>query len=130
MSYEESLCSITVPANADLSASQYCFVKLVDNSGTGRAALTGDGEFGIGVLQNKPSAADVACTVGFKGVSKVKAGGAVTAGVPIASDASGQAVSAASGDIVLGLPLKSGVSGDIIPVLLDARNAYANNITT
>lgn len=130
MAYEEGLRCITVPANADLSSSQYSFVKLTNASGKGRAALTGNGESALGVLQNKPSAAGDASTVGVRGVSKLKLGGAVTAGDPVSSDASGLGVSAATGDIVLGEALESGVSGDLIPVNLDKRNAVANGITT
>lgn len=130
MAYEESLQCITVPANADLSAKQYFFVKLTNSSGTGRAAVTGDGQSAVGVLQNKPDTAGDAATVGFSGVSKVSAGGSITAGQPVASDSAGEAVAAATGDIVLGVALKSADDGDIIPVLLDSRNSLANSINT
>ena len=106
-SYEEALRCVSVPANADLSTKQYFFVKLTNSSGVGRAAVTGDGESAIGVLQNKPDAAGETATVAFTGVSKVSAGGTITAGQPVASDASGEAVVAATGDIVLGTAMRS-----------------------
>lgn len=130
MSFEDNLRSVSAPANTDLSTKQYFFVKLTDSSGVGRAAVTGDGESAIGVLQNKPDAAGKSATIGYTGISKVKAGGTITAGQPVASDANGEAVTAATGDIVLGTAMRSGVDGDTIPVLLDARNAVANAVTT
>lgn len=130
MSFEEGLRSISIPANADLSTKQYFFVKLTNSSGVGQAAVTGDGESAIGVLQNKPDAAGEVATVGVRGVSKVMAGGTITAGNPVASDANGEAVVAATGDIVLGTAINSAIDGDTFPVLLDSRNAVANNIIT
>lgn len=130
MATQQVLTEVTLPANADLSTKQYFFVNLTNSSGTGRVALAGDGEFAIGVLQNKPSAAGDAAKVAISGIAKVEAGGAITAGNPVAVDASGNAVAASSGDIVVAVAVNSAVDGDVVEVLLDARNAYANNITT
>lgn len=128
MAYEESLKCVTIPANADLSAKQYFFGKVSNSSGIGQVAVCGDGEAAIGVIQNDPSSQGDATTVGISGISKVSAGGTITAGNYVASDASGEAVVAATGDIIAGIALESGVDGDIIPVLLDGRHAFANGL--
>lgn len=130
MAYQESLTEISLPANTDLSTKQYFFVKIVNSSGTGQVAVCGDGEAGIGVLQNKPSSQGKAARVAISGIAKVEAGGSVTAGQPVASDASGNAVTAATGDIVLGRAVNSADDGDVVEILLNIANAYANNITT
>jgi len=127
LAFEEALRCISLPANADLSTKQYFFVKVTNSSGTGRAAVAGDGEHAIGVLQNKPDAANEVATIAISGVSKVSAGGTITAGQPVASDAAGEAVAAATGDIILGTALLSADDGDLVPVLLDARNDLSNN---
>lgn len=130
MAYENALGTVSIPANADLSTNQYSLVKLVNNSGEGQAALSGAGEGAVGILQDKPDAQGVAGSVGFTGISKLKLAGTVTAGGPVASNASGLGVAAGTGDIVVATAVESGVSGDIIPVIIEPRNAYANAITT
>lgn len=56
------------------------------------------------------------------GIVSVKAGGTITRGNPVTSDASGQAVAAApsagANNYIGGLALASAVSGDLFPVLL------------
>jgi hypothetical protein len=86
---------VSMIAAADLSASQYCFV-IVDN--TGKVALSGDGGRFIGILQDKPTAANEACNVMITGISKVKQAGSLTIGASIAPDASGLASAASAGD--------------------------------
>lgn len=108
MAYEENLSKITVPANADLSASQYCLV--VINS-SGKLALATATAKADGVLQDKPSAADDAGCLAINGVSKVKAGAAITAGDDISVGSSGKAATSTSGDIVVGRALTA-ASGD------------------
>ena len=130
MATQQILTEISMPANADLSTKQYFFVRGTNSSGVLRASLAGDGEFALGVLQNKPSAAGDVARIAVSGIAKVEAGGSVTAGDPVACDASGNAVTASSGDVSLGIAMISADDGDLVEVLLDARNAYANNITT
>lgn len=119
MGYEEGLRNISVPVNSDLSAAQYHFV---DVGTDGYLDLVGDGAKAIGVLQNKPdgSSVDDVGSVGVRGVSKVEAAEAITAGDDIASNANGEAVTATTGDIVLGRALED-ASGDgsIIAVLIN-----------
>ncbi len=108
--------TLSLPAAADLSASQF---KIVTVDSNGRAALAGATTLGVGVLQNKPAALGQAATVAFGGISKVVAGGSITAGARITSDASGNAIAATTaGDAVVGVALASAASGDIIPALL------------
>ncbi|SCM71512.1 hypothetical protein KL86PLE_100245 [uncultured Pleomorphomonas sp.] len=86
---------ITRLAGADLSSSQYLFVKLDANA---QVVVAGAGEDAIGVLQNKPAAGQAA-TVRVGGLSKVVAGAAITAGARVASDASGKAKTAVAATV-------------------------------
>lgn len=122
--------TISLPAAADLSASQFLAVKVDSN---GRAAVAGAGEFCVGILQNKPGSGQAA-TVAYAGISKVVAGGNITAGMSVAANASGKLVNAAEAVVdtsnagsatdaviasnVLGVALAGGVANDIIPVLV------------
>lgn len=109
---------ITVPANADLSSSQFLFMTV---NASGRLAATGDGLAADGVLLDKPSAAGRAGALQIGGRVKVVAGGTVTAGDQVGSDAAGKAVSAASGDVILGRALSSGVADDVIDMIFQPR---------
>jgi hypothetical protein len=85
---------IRLLASADLSASQFCFVKLTN---VGKVALCGAGENAIGVLQNSDADADGAIAiVKTFGFTKVKASGNLTPGASLASDASGKAKAASA----------------------------------
>ena len=127
MAYEIPVFDFTLEAAADLSASQYRFVRVDAN---GRAALCGAGQPAVGVLQNKPSAAGQAAQVRALGITKVVAGGAISKGALVASDASGQAVAATvttantttgalTGSHVAGIALEAAAgAGQVISVLL------------
>lgn len=107
---------VTLPASGDLSTKQYCGVTV---NSSGQAAIADTDDQVIGVLQNKPTAAGQGATVAWGGVSKMTAGGSITAGARVTTDASGKAVAAATaGDSVIGVALASGSSGDVIAVLL------------
>lgn len=116
MAYEEALQTVTMIAGADLSSSQYLFVKT--NSTAKTVVLCGDGEDAFGILQDDPVSGQ-ACTVAIGGVSKLKLGGSVTAGGPVSSGASGVGNASANGDYMLGYALAGGSSGEIIPVKFD-----------
>ena len=123
MAVEESVVSITIEAGADLSAGQYKFVTLASD---GQVDLTASaGGPAIGVLQNAPNAAGVAATVAISGRVKVTAGGTIAAGAKVQSDASGDALTAASGDHVLGIALESAVDGDIFAIALINQHILA-----
>jgi hypothetical protein len=119
MAYEQTLRTIGVPASADLSASQFCFVVVNAN---GQLALPSAGGDAEGILQDKPNAAGQAAEVGILGVSKVVVGtGGVTAGDLLATDANGKAVTAATGNKILGRALATGAAGTLIPALIQQK---------
>lgn len=136
MSYEETLKTLSAPANADLSAGQY---KAVVINSSGKVALAGAGAFCAGILQDKPAAADRACTVAYGGISKALAGGSITAGATVAANASGALVDASEavtntgdaggatdaliGSNVVGIAMAGADSGDIFPVLITLSGA-------
>jgi len=106
MAYEIPGRKLTLPAAADLSAQQYRFVKV---DGNGNAALAGNGDPAIGVLQNKPTSGQSAELElnGGGGVSKVSFSGSIAPGTKIQSDANGNAVAYTSG-VILGIVLEDG----------------------
>lgn len=94
---------ITLEAAADHSANQYRFVTC---NSSGQAALAGAGLNAVGVLQNADAnAVGKACTVVTDGVTKVRAGAAVTAGAKVMSNATGLAVTATATNHVCGTAL-------------------------
>lgn len=108
----------SLPVNADLSASQYCFVKVNSSS---QWALVGDGEDANGVLQDDPAASGRPGSVALTGnVTKVKAGGTVTAGNVVSSDSTGRAVNSASGDYILGRAVTgTTTANEIVEIILE-----------
>lgn len=119
--FEEKLESLTFEAGQDLSAKQYHFVT---QAADGQIDPTGDGGRADGVLQNAPAAAGRAATVGVEGTSMVVAGGAVTAGDNVASNAAGRAKTAVGGNAVLGKArTTSTADGQLIAVLLKVQGA-------
>jgi hypothetical protein len=119
MAFEQTLRSIGVPASADLSASQFCFMTV--NSSGQLAAPTAGGD-ADGILQDKPNAQGVQGELAMLGVSKVVVGtGGVTAGDLLATDASGKAVTATTGNKILGRALATGAAGVIIPALIQQK---------
>ena len=115
--YEENLKTISGEAGSDLSAKQYHFVTMAAD---GQYDATGDGAKADGILQNDPSVAGQAATIGIDGVSKLVVGGAVTAGDDVSSNAAGRGVSATTtGDIILGRALTGASSnGQLIALRL------------
>lgn len=90
------------------------------DGGVLQAAAVGDKL--IGVTDNIGPASGERCDIIVAGIADIKAGGAITRGDLITTDATGQAVTAAPGagtnNRVIGIAQKSGVSGDVIEVLL------------
>lgn len=115
--YNNQTC-VTLEAGADLSAKQFFFVSV---SSDGQVDPTGDGAYAVGVLQNDPAAAGRAAEVCIGGITKVSCGGVVTRGGPVASDAAGEAVNAASGDVILGEALETGADGSVISIIFHPR---------
>lgn len=133
MAYEESLRSITLNADSTVGiytgvpgtagaaqpnvGKQYCFVKL---TGPHQCGLAGAADLNVlGVLQNKPQGTGHAATVGFHGVSKVRAAAAIAAGADVYADASGLGTSTAGTGSKLGIALMAATAANqLIPVLL------------
>ena len=119
MAYEQTLRTVGLPASADLSASQFCFVAV---NADGNLALPSAGGDADGILQDKPNALGVFGEVGILGVSKLVVGAAgVTAGDLLTTDTAGKAVTAASTNKILGRALASGASGVLIPALIQQK---------
>lgn len=127
MAYEIHVHSLTLLAAADLSSYQYRAVKVDSN---GKAALSGDGENAIGILQDKPDAQDKAAEVMVLGASKAEYGGSVTAGDNLASDANGKLVTATASDAILAVALEDGSDGEVHSVSLVTRTSSGTNNTT
>lgn len=122
MAVMQSRDTRTFIAGEDLSAAQFKFVTL---EADGQVDIAGDGVRAIGVCLNQPTAGKAA-TVAMTGKVLVEAGAAVTAGDEIASDAAGNAVTAASTDIIMGYALEDGVDGQIVAIeLIQGGNAAA-----
>jgi len=119
MAYGIPVLDISLEAAADLQENQYHFA-VVDADGY--AALSGDGEAAIGVLQNKPGEATdeagEAASVRVYGVSKVYAGEVIVPGNEVASNLNGEAKVAGAGDRVLGVALLGGADEEIISILV------------
>lgn len=102
----------TYIAGADLSASQYLFVK---TSGA-TVVVAGAGEEAVGVLWNDPTSGKAASVV-RGGDPNVYAGAAIAAGVDVASDAAGKAVAATTGDVILGKTRKAAeAANDLVQI--------------
>lgn len=121
MAYEEALQGISLPAGADLSAvaKQYTAVKLAT---AGVIAASVAGEQVTGILQNGPKLGDPA-KVGFSGVSKARAGAAITKGALVTTRADGTIGPAASTNFVIGQALEAAAANDVISVLLVPASA-------
>lgn len=124
MAVQEQFQSISLPAAGDLSAAIYRFM-LVDSSGN-IAVVGAAGGDADGVLQNNPAAAGRASEMAYAGVVKVVAGsGGLSAGDKVQSDATGGAITAASGDHVLAKALEDVAAGAIGRVLLVSKHILA-----
>ena len=120
MARQEQIQSITLEAGGDLSAGQFHFVLVAaDGQIDLVAAAGGDAD---GVLNGTPSAAGEAAEMIYAGRAKVVIGvGGLSAGDKVQSDASGEAILAASLDHVLGKCLVGGAAGELGEVLLSAH---------
>ena len=123
MAEQESRDTRTFIAGEDLSSSQFKFVTLESDGQVDLADSAG--ENCMGVVINDPASGGEA-TVVVSGKTVVTAGGTIAAGAAIATDASGDAVTAASTNIIMGYALEAGVDGQVIAVeLIQGGNAAA-----
>lgn len=116
MAYEIPVLDISLPCStADLSSRQYHFVNL---STAGKIGLASLGGRAIGVLQNKPSASELA-QVRVMGITKVVSDGSVGPGELVASSTIGKAQASTAGSYRLGVVVSGTTSSTgVISVLL------------
>lgn len=129
MAYEISPYCVraTFPAGADLSASQYRFVKMSGASVVGAAAIT---DRPIGVLQNDPTQGEEA-VVTISGGTKIVSAAALTAGAAIFTAANGTASPIATfGDAIASTAfvqgqviLASSAASEIATAIVSCANA-------
>lgn len=122
MAYEEALQGISIPAGADLSADTNLY-KVVKLAAAGAVLGSVAGEATLGVLQNRPKLGEPA-KVGFSGVSKVKAGAAITKGAALTVRADGTVGPAAVGNFVVGNALEAAATNDVISALLISQPKF------
>lgn len=101
----------------------YRIVKMgADDDHVIQGAAVGDVLIGVIDQPLAASAAEDRVDVTHAGIADVEAGGAVTRGDYVTTDATGQGVAAAPGagvnNGVVGIALRSAAAGDIFPVLL------------
>lgn len=113
----------SLPASADLSSSQWCAVDL-DASGKLQVANAA-GDRAVGILLDKPNAADVPGLVGAFGIYPCKAGAAFNEGDRLTVDGSGRVIATTSaGDWCIGVALGSAtLANQIIPCLVGPMGA-------
>jgi hypothetical protein len=107
-------------AGADLSTSQYRFMKLNSSGEVIRCSV--EGEASIGVLQNDPKAGESATIAPIGSVSRVEAGEALNPNVQVMTGADGRALAVTGDNTVLGLTCgtkAAGAAGQNVSVLLD-----------
>lgn len=122
MSYDVPGDTRSYEAAGNLVTSQFKFVKLAGANVTAVSAIT---DKAIGVLQNKPDAAGKAATVMIDGVSRVRASGAIAAGVAIYMAADGSATST-QGASALAVGVSENAvagAGELVSVLLKPLGA-------
>lgn len=100
----------TYIAGADLSTKQWTFV--IQNT-TDRTVISAtDGQAADGVLINNPTSGGAATVVTHGRVIVEVGTGGLTAGDLVASDANGEAITAATADVVVGKALETAAAGE------------------
>ena len=102
---------------SDMTAKQYVF--LISSEGGGiDQAVEGNVNTIQGVLQNAPGNGEIASVL-VMGVTKLRAGAAITADALLTSNTSGRAIAAASGDAICGRALEAAAgNNDIITAVI------------
>jgi hypothetical protein len=126
VAFDSDLRTFSAEAGEDLSSYQYCAVKW--SSGQ-LVKCSSAGEYAVGILQNKPSAAGQMAVVAYGGISRVKLSGSVSQGNPLRTSASATIVVATgSTDFLLGYALSDGSTGERIPVMLGLAQGYGTSL--
>jgi len=124
--FSNAAVKVTRTAGADLSGSQYKFVKL--DNGTGNVVVVdGATDRPFGVLQNNPTSGQAA-EVTIVGGTKVNAGGTASVGEPLFANASANAVTLGVGTTgstayLVGTFVEDATSGAITSAVVDCANA-------
>lgn len=122
MAHENIHSSKSLKATSSLVGSQFCFVTLDSN---GQIVLvTTAGAVAIGVLQDKPGAGDPGFVCGPGDLTKVQCGGNFAAGAKVGSNATGQAISVATG-AYLGHAITAGATGGVATILFQPQGFVA-----
>ncbi len=113
----------TFVAGEDLSAAQFKFVTLEADGQVDLADSAGENCIGVLLVEGEAARA---VTVVMTGSVMVEAGGTVTNGGAVATDATGRAVDATTGDIIMGYAREAGVANQVIEIeLIQGGNASA-----
>jgi len=121
MAFTENMSTRTYISGAAIA--QFTFV--AGPASDGQIDPCGDGARAVGVALMAAAGAGEAVTVAYDGRVTVKAAGTIARGGAVASDASGEAVAAASTDVILGYALEAGVDNQIITVELSRAETAA-----
>lgn len=117
MSWRNPLLDKTYTAGGTVSP--YRFVKF-GGSDTAILQAAAATDALIGVSGQIGAASGEVLDITLVGIGEVTAGGSITRGNAVTSDANGKAVVAADGNVIIGKALMSAADGDVIPVLLHA----------
>lgn len=123
MAYEIPVQLVPFQAGEDLSASQFCFVKL---NSAGKIVKATHNAVAIGVLQDAPQAGQTGSVMTF-GITKVKTASSISIGARLTAytDGSGRAAAAASGQYVMGIALEAATAADQLITALVFPGFYA-----
>ena len=108
MATENKVLITTLTAGEDLYADGYRYHAIALDDGK----LAVNGREAAGILVNKPKTGEAAL-VGYVGLMKYRAGGAITQGNKLAVDSNSTMIKAASGDLIKGEALNTVTSGSI-----------------
>ena len=112
--------TLTMNYDAGAAIAKRRIVKLSADFTVVQAAAATDAMFGVAAELDAVSGGRV--DVHLSGIAEVEAGGTITRGALVTSDATGKAVAAAPAvgvnNRVIGTALVSAVAGDVLPVLL------------
>jgi hypothetical protein len=126
MATNNSVETRTMLAGEDLSSSQFHFCTLEADGYVDLADSAGEQVFGV-ILSQEADAEGDAVTVAIRGRVSVEAGGSITAGDMIYTNAAGEAVNSGgtATDKPCAFALEDGVDGQVIAVELFGPGNYA-----
>jgi hypothetical protein len=107
-------------AAADLSAGQFLAVKITAARAVNLASTGGEAIYGI--LQNKPTAGQAA-DVGIFGISKARAGAAITAGAYLMTDTSARLITVVTTSHRVAQALEAATAADQIITVVIGPNS-------